>query len=301
MNYLAEFFKISFIFPNQVTMFTMSKNKEEHINDCIQSLQGYFEKNDDNHNIFHDKNSNNFIEVIEYSKPYVFGIIGKSDNVKKGIMKRVKNKEGESLENTDLLLENYRYFALNTHNLYCSVIKNSAAPAFKLLFTNYITDILSEVLNRGFKITINNVYDNKIKTKVNKFTNLLELNLIFDNNSSLGSQLLSIDDLFKLSNSTLKKVNLSIDFKQQPLTDDFKKIITDDDLIKSNFKKFELVGDSSEASKETIELVEKLLTKNLKLDLKDNDLIGKESLDKIKKALQESLDQLDFSDNVTSL
>lgn len=297
MNYLAEFFKLDFIISNQINVYNFNKEKQEIIGSYKSTLKKYYNKDlsSSEENIYKDKGSNNFIEIIDSNSTYVFGIIGKSNNVSKGVMKRVKDATGESLENTDLLLENYRYFFFDLDSSYCAVIKNSEAPAFKLLFTKYISSILlNKELSMPANLSFNNVYDDKIQSKINRFTNLLELNLVFDDNSSLGTQLLKMEDTFNLSNSNLRKVSISIDFKKQIISDDFKELVKNDELIKSNFGKFELTGDNQENTEETIELVQKLLTKNLKLEINEKELIGEDSLEEIKKALQESLKSLWF-------
>lgn len=241
-------------------------------NDCIKNTSS---------NYYTIKNSDNFIEFIEVDDNYIFGILGKSDEVTAGILKRIRNKE--NVETGNLFLEKYNYFLLRREDYSVNVIRNSQSPGFKRPFTTFLSDI---ECHRMKNLNVVRKLDKDIDTKIKKMKTILEISMIFNQDSNIGNQLLSIKDTFHISNNNLIKANIQISLKNQPVPKELECFLSENEQIKSDFEKLKIVGNSSEGQ-ETIELVGQLLSKTIEIEIEDDDVI-KNKLDKIKKALEES-------------
>lgn len=283
----TEFYKINIARPDQADIDSYTLTDNEFNNACINLIKDRAKKlvqDDESSAEFRD----NFIEIYESDEHGAFGIVGKSNSVERGLMKRIKNREGKEIESTEFLVENLRYFYINYSNLKISIIRNYQAPQVKELFTNFI----STAINSKFKdaiVLINPVIDTNVNYKINKWKELSKVSMKFNSESQLKSQAVTLNTLLNYSNSNIVSSSVEIRFKNQVISDKFKNFISDEGNL-SNFDKLEISGDTSD-SEETIELIKKHLIKKVNLDLSDEELTkANEYLDKIKKALIESFD-----------
>src|SRR5699024_10480355 len=154
------------------------------------------------------EDSDKFIEFIKVTDDYLFGILGKSDEVSKGILKRIKSNE--KLEVSGLFLEKYNYFYLRRKDLTVNVIRNSQSPGFKYPFNLFIN---TNKTDKFKSISVTRLLDDGIESKINKIQNLVNVSMIFDNESNLGRDILSMRDSLSLSNNNLLKAKVSIKLK----------------------------------------------------------------------------------------
>lgn len=283
----TEFYKINIARPDQADIDSYTLTDNEFNIACINLIKDRAEnlaQDDESSAEFRD----NFIEIYESDKHGAFGIVGKSNSVERGLMKRIKNREGKEIEATEFLVENLRYFYINYSDLKISIIRNYQAPQVKELFTNFI----STAINSRFKdaiVLINPVIDTNVNDKINKWKELSKVSMKFNTESQLNSQAVDLSTLFNYSKSNIVSTSVEIRFKNQVISDKFKDFISDEGNL-SNFDKLEISGDTSD-SEETIELIKKHLIRKVNLDLSDEELTkANEYLDKIKKALIESFD-----------
>lgn len=281
----TEFYKINIARPDQADIDSYTLTDNEFNNACINLIKDRAKnlaQDDESSAEFRD----NFIEIYESDEFGAFGIVGKSNSVERGLMKRIKNREGKEIESTEFLVENLRYFYINYSNLKISIIRNYQAPQVKELFTNFI----STAINSKFKdaiVLINPVIDTNVNDKINKWKELSKVSMKFNSESQLINQAVGLDTLFNYSNSNIISSSVEIRFKNQIISDKFKDFISDEGNL-SNFDKLEISGDTSD-SEETIELIKKHLIRKVDLDLSDEELTkANEYLDKIKKALIQS-------------
>lgn len=233
------------------------------------------------------------IEIVESNDDYLFGIISKVEDLKNGPLKRIKGKHiddilDSTLESIGFTLENYTYFYLCKNDLYCSVISNSKAPKFRGHFQAFLREhIKNEMIE---EINVYLVIDDKIERKINRVQNITNLNIIFDDTSSLGQELLELDKAFLLSQSSLRRAKVSIDLQTMPITEDTKGIFRKikDKVI--GIEKFELSGFDNQEESITMELIQKILVKSVNIPIDDTQLIDMEAIGEIKKALKGSLD-----------
>lgn len=281
----TEFYKINIARPDQADIDSYTLTDNEFNNACINLIKERTEslaQSDESLAEFRD----NFIEIYESDESGAFGIVGKSNSVERGLMKRIKNREGKEIESTEFLVENLRYFYINYSDLKISIIRNYQAPQVKELFTNFI----STAINSKFKdaiVLINPVIDTNVNDKINKWKELSKVSMKFNSESQLKSQAVGLSTLLNYSKSNIVSSSVEIRFKNQIISDKFKDFISDEGNL-SNFDKLEISGDTSD-SEETIELIKKHLIKKVNLDLSDEELTkANEYLDKIKKALIQS-------------
>lgn len=281
----TEFYKINIARPDQADIDSYTLTDNDFNNACVNLIKEHAEslaQSDESSVEFRD----NFIEIYESDESGTFGIIGKSNSVERGLMKRIKNKEGKEIEATEFLVENLRYFYINYSDLKISIIRNYQAPQVKELFTNFI----STAINSKFKdaiVLINPVIDTNVNDKINKWKELSKVSMKFNSESQLKSQAVGLSTLLNYSKSNIVSSSVEIRFKNQIISDKFKDFISDEGNL-SNFDKLEISGDTSD-SEETIELIKKHLIKKVNLDLSDEELTkANEYLDKIKKALIQS-------------
>lgn len=281
----TEFYKINIARPDQTDIDSYTLTDNEFNNACINLIKERAEslaQSDESSAEFRD----NFIEIYESDESGAFGIVGKSNSVERGLMKRIKNKEGKEIEATEFLVENLRYFYINYSNLKISIIRNYQAPQVKELFTNFISTAISSKFKDAI-VLINPVIDTNVNDKINKWKELSKVSMKFNSESQLKSQAVTLNTLLNYSNSNIISSSVEIRFKNQIISDKFKDFISDEGNL-SNFDKLEISGDTSD-SEETIELIKKHLIKKVNLDLSDEELTkANEYLDKIKKALIQS-------------
>lgn len=281
----TEFYKINIARPDQADIDSYTLTDNEFNNACINLIKDRAKnlaQDDESSAEFRD----NFIEIYESDEFGAFGIVGKSNSVERGLMKRIKNKEGKEIEATEFLVENLRYFYIKYSDLRISIIRNYQAPQVKELFTNFISTAISSKFKDAI-VLINPVIDTNVNDKINKWKELSKVSMKFNSESQLINQAVGLDTLFNYSNSNIISSSVEIRFKNQIISDKFKDFISDEGNL-SNFDKLEISGDTSD-SEETIELIKKHLIRKVDLDLSDEELTkANEYLDKIKKALIQS-------------
>jgi len=232
------------------------------------------------------------IEIINIKNDHLFGVIGKLEDLKDGILKRFRNKDDVSVVKPDkdeinLYIENYTYFYIRFADLICAVLSNPSAPRFRTHFTNYLKDTL---MSFGLEnLNIINVYDDKIDYKINHIRDLYEIRLVFDDSSIIGNQLLNLTDTFYLSQSSLKEASININLKMTPFKDETRKILKNSELVKTEFKKLEIAGTDENDENIEVELVERILTKKVFIDIDEKYLKSPNDLNKIKEALIKAL------------
>lgn len=277
----TEFYKINIARPDQADIDSYTLTDNEFNNACINLIKDRAKnlaQDDESSAEFRD----NFIEIYESDEFGAFGIVGKSNSVERGLMKRIKNKEGKEIEATEFLVENLRYFYIKYSDLRISIIRNYQAPQVKELFTNFISTAISSKFKDAI-VLINPVIDTNVNDKINKWKELSKVSMKFNSESQLINQAVGLDTLFNYSNSNIISSSVEIRFKNQIISDKFKDFISDEGNL-SNFDKLEISGDTSD-SEETIELIKKHLIRKVDLDLSDEELTkANEYLDKKKKS-----------------
>ena len=290
MERKIEFYKIDYEF---LPMASYNKSETELKASLINAITNFI-KPDTQHNIKVNEfgNPSVLIEIIEIGNNHLFGIIGKLEDLKGGILKRFRSKEDGTVvdydkENINFFVENYTYFYVRFTDLICAVLSNYSAPKFKTHFRNYLKDVLSSLFLQSLDIVI--VFDNSIDYKINKITHLNRMNLVFDDSSNRGNELLNLTETFHLSQSSLKEASISIDFKTNTIMKETKRMLKKTELLKTDFKKLELIGTDENENNIQMELIERILIKKVFIDIDEKYLKSTNDLEKIKEILVQSI------------
>lgn len=285
MSVQAEYFEVHIALDDQLNMFLMHKKRSDIVKQylvdlkqrCKASIGAIHHKNDDG----------TFIEIISVDNSSIFGIIGKSQRIEESIMRRIKDKTGENIESTDFDIEDYRFFLFHTKSLRCAVIKNGTAPKFQRLFSNFLQKYKIPGISSVNAIPIK---DENIKRKFSLFKEIGKINMIFTPTSTVQNQILSLENIFNISENNLISSNLSLTLKEQPVSNTLEVLVNNDDLIQNEFNKLEFVGINDQGKEDTLEFVKKLLTLNIEIDIEKDILKYSEAyFDQIKNALRESI------------
>lgn len=285
MNLSAEYFKVHFNIEKQFSMKTSGLCEKECIDKYSEHLLENAKRLFDNRDIF--KTKDNFVEILLIENDTIFGIIGKTNMVEQGPMKRVRDSEGKTIKESNLQIDNYRFFLYDLNSHYCVVMNNKDAPAFKTLFVSFLNEYNNKYVHSIFVVP---VLDEELIEKYNRSRNLLKISVAFDNTSSALSQLPSLGDLFGISNSDIKKVDLNLDLEASVIRpEEIAQLIEADNVIETNFLRFKLITQDDENIQNTLEFVHRLLTKNIDLDISENQVINEYYYREIKEALFKSL------------
>lgn len=277
-----EYYRIEYRIDNQLSLFDSSYKVnvlEDFWTDIVEIANKYIDNAE--YEYYEIADSDKFIEFIEATDDHIFGILGKSDEVSKGVLKRIRSKE--EIEISGLYLEKYNYFYLRKKDLAINVIRNSQSPGFRQPFKKFI----NSANNYRFKVlSVIKVIDKNIDAKIGKIQSLLDINMIFNSESNIGYELLSIKDSFNLSSNNLIKATVNLKLKNEAVSNDFIELLLNEEAIKSDFEKFEVIANTEEGE-QTIELVDRWLVKSIEIDLEEDDVL-KDNLNKIKEALVKS-------------
>lgn len=290
MQRKVEFYSVKFTF---VPMKSMGKSDVQLKDEFIKTLNSTIFHDDPYEISYNESNESKVvIEIVESDEDFIFGIISKVEDLKNGPLKRIKDKKSNevldsNLETFGFTLENYTYFYLCKESLYISVINNTSAPKFKRHFQSF----LNEQMDISFieKLEIHTVLDEKIDLKLNQVNKVSQLDMIFDDTSILGHQLLGLKDSFGISQNSLRRARISIDLKLLPITADTKGIFRKVKDLNNGFEKFELTGVNDQQDILYMELIDKILTKRVNINIDDKQLINTQAINEIKKALKGSL------------
>lgn len=240
-----------------------------------------------------NEDTNVRIEVLEINRNFMFGILGKLEDIRDGILKRLRKKEDDEIidpqkEQINLLIENYTYFYVRFNDMQCAVITNNAAPRFRKHFNNYLKAMVEGKITELKSVSVAIRLDNQTKHKLNRFRTLHQIKMIYDDSSEIGNRILRLSDLYDISQTSIKEARVDITFYGTPLPEKARKLLSNDEIVKSNFKRFEMYGEDDDKEQIEIELVENILIKRVTIDIDDEYLRYPNDLDKIKQALADS-------------
>lgn len=287
INRKVEIYKINYSFLPAVEI---NKNKEE-LKDTFLKIINNIDFKDDSYEMKYNEQygSTVIIELLEVNNKFIFGILAKLENLKGGLLKRLREIENNEVLEKDaqdlgLYLENYTYFYICKETLYCSVLSNSAAPKFKTHFENFLINEMDMTYIEHIDISV--VLDEKIDYKINQVTNLAKLDIKFDDTSKMGKRLLELNNTFAVSQNSIRDATISINLRTLPIKEDTKKILRSINDSENEFKKLEVTGFDKDESMIVMELAEKILLKRIDINIDESLLTSfeylDESLDKIK-------------------
>lgn len=218
----AEIYSVDFNFDQQISIINTNSSPEQAKDNYIEHLKSELRKVMDNNITF--KNAGNFIEIYSVDSRTVFGIVGKSTEVKDGVMKRIKSSDGKSVRNAGLSIEDYRYFLFDLNACQCIVMRNNNGPNFKAIFRQFLYQY-KDNLSGINQILVEPKIDENIYPRTNRWVELKRLKIRFDNTSVLSQPLMSLQEYFDISNNNMKEATVTINLKNQPVSSKFSDIL----------------------------------------------------------------------------
>lgn len=135
-NKKTDFYQIKISRPNQVDMSSLNYDDSSYNEKCKEiikdAIDGLIKSNDPSVEF-----KENFIEFIDIDDDFAFGIVGRANSVERGILKRIKDNNGNEVKKTGYLEENLKYFIIRLSDLQVSIIKNSQGPQIVELFYKF--------------------------------------------------------------------------------------------------------------------------------------------------------------------
>ena len=284
----AEIYSVDFNFDQQISIINANSSPDQAKDNYFEHLKSKLKKEMDNNITF--QNAGNFIEIYSVDSHTVFGIIGKSTEVKEGVMKRIKSSDGKSIKNAGLSIEDYRYFLFDLNACQCIVMLNNNGPNFKAIFRQFLYQY-KDNLSGINQILVEAKIDENIYPRTNRWVELKRLKIRFDNTSVLSQPLMSLQEYFDISNNNMKEATVTISLKNQPVSSKFSDILEKATSKLGGVRRFEIEGIDENDNEDTVELVERYIIKKVRLEISEDELIDK-SLDKIKLALLSCLKSL---------
>ncbi|NOH14831.1 hypothetical protein [Clostridium cochlearium] len=239
-----------------------------------------------------DENFSVAIQIDEIDNDYIFGIIGKLDDLENKALVRARNKDNilktGSISTLGKYIENFTYFYIRFSDLCCAVLNNNSAPSFTRYIKLLLKDELS-LMNYFKNINVIPRYENNICNKISRFVDLLEINFCFDNESSLSNDILNINDIYKKANNSIQKTKVSLTLKNDiPNKKDFINSISEYENF-GDFCDFKIKGIDEYGAEQCADIIQKTLTKKIFIDIDDSVLKNDTNHDKIKKELELAL------------
>lgn len=284
----AEIYSVDFTFDSQISIISSTLSRDQIKANYIERLKSKLSKEVENNITF--KDAGNFIEIYSVDSHAVFGIIGKSTEVKDGVMKRIKSSDGKSVKNAGLSIEDYRYFLFDLNTFQCIVMRNNNGPNFKTIFRQFLSKYKDDL--SGIKqILVEPKLDENIYPRTNRWVEVTRLKIRFDHTSVLSQPLMSLQEHFDISNNNMKEATVTISLQNQPVSSKFSDILEKATSKLGGVRRLEIEGIDENDNEDTVELVERYIIKKVRLEISEDELIDK-SLDKIKLALLSCLKSL---------
>src|SRR5690606_15399080 len=125
----VEFYKVIYNFyPIDKYLYTDNQLKDYFISEILNTLRNT------NPITIIDKGeiTNVIIEILEYNNSYLFGIIGKLEDLEGGLLRRLRSKDDlkeidDETKIPKVYLEYFTYFYLRFSDMQCAVLSNRNA------------------------------------------------------------------------------------------------------------------------------------------------------------------------------
>lgn len=222
---------------------------------------------------------NRIIDILEVSDSYVFGSIGKFETPSKLALKRLRNPNTyetvKSLGKLQEILEDFTYFLIGNNFRDVVVLNNSNAPTLNSTLAKLLKKQCQELNNAYFSP----VPITDLKGKLNSFTEILKVSFATEHTEHYGF-IPSIAEIQNLSEDAIDKVTISLCLKSEIGN---KKFI--DALCESKYEgysSFKVSGIPKDNNLlETIDLIRKILTKKVSIEITNDTLTNNEKIKQI--------------------
>lgn len=236
------------------------------------------------------------IEIIEIENNYMFGLIGKLNDLSNKTLLRVRGKGIDEIhepirpEELNYYLENFTYFCVRTNDLVSVVLKNSSAPSFKKHFSNLMKKEIDYKGNYFDDIYTLDVIDENIRGKLDRFKDILNLNIGYKSHESdnNGNGILHMDDEFGISQSQVEYMNVDLSLKPGVNQEKMKKKLSQYKEY-DRFSNFKINAIDEEDAVKGIDLIRNIITRKVHINIDEKYLMSTDGEQEIKKELKSAL------------
>ncbi|MBC8590654.1 hypothetical protein [Wansuia hejianensis] len=246
-----------------------------------------------------EKDPSVVIEIIETNDNFIFGIIGKLNDLSNKTLLRLRGKgideihKTSSPEDLNYYIENFTYFYIRLSDLTCALLQNPSAPSFKKHFLSLLKNETNYKDHFFDDIYIIDQIDSNIPEKLTRFKDIVSLNMGYINQATIdvGDSFLSLENEFDISQSDIEYANVSISLKTGVNQSKMKKKLSSYKKY-DDFNKFKVNGiDENDISK-CIDLVRNIITQKVSIDIEEKYLMSTDGEEKIKEALKLALNSI---------
>ncbi|WP_244833403.1 hypothetical protein [Clostridium sp. BJN0001] len=217
-------------------------------------------------------NDNKIIEIIEFNDNYLFGSVGKLEDLNNNILERArKSPDLNTLKiNPNILIEHFTYFLISNNFKDIVILRNTEAPK--------LDSPLGEIMKKECpqeleKVSIFPKLVKNIDDELSKYIEILNVDIGFEHGES-NNIIPSVKELKFLSDNSIDKTNISLTIKKEIANEKFLNSLKGKDF--KNYSAFKIHGINSQTDiTETIDLVSRILTKKVTIELADTDLNNK--------------------------
>jgi len=229
--------------------------------------------------------SNTIIAILERDRSSMFGILTKREDLMDGVLRKITNQNDDQ-KLSDVYVDDFTYFYVDTNTLYCVVLDNYKAPRFRKNFESFLNEQLKKTYDR---VSVNSVYDDNIEAKISEISSILDFDIIYDSIAIGVNDIVTINEAYGIANSSIIRAAVKLTVKPEIISPVTKGKLLDRFKHKRGYSKFDLTVIDNDQNEIELDLVEGLLRKKITIEI-DKDLLTVTSDFKtIKKALKDSL------------
>lgn len=297
MERYIEFFNIGY---NNFNMYNGEEHLEIRHKAFIELLKNSLETKEYMLKVNNkEENPSIIIEVIEIDDNYIYGLLGKLDDLSKKTLLRIRGKGIDEIhkvtspEELDFLVENFTYFCIRVSDLTCALLQNGSAPSFRKHFLNLIKEELPYKENYFDDIYIVSIIDEDIPEKLLRFKDILSLNIGYRNKDNIveSQGIVSLEDEFNISQSDIEYANIKLSLKKGINLRKMKKQLSEYKQF-DDYNNFKVNGIDENDAIKCIDLINNIITQKVHIDIEEEFLISTDGEEKIKEELKKVLQSI---------
>lgn len=257
------FFKLILNQPDQLRLFN---NDESTLSDKVQQLH-------ENHTALDtvQVQDKKIFQLLSFDKNHIFGSFGKVEDLKQGDHIRGRNKNNYSIENLDHLVETFSYFYIDLTKDNIALIKRNGLPDIKKPLQEFLLSHFR--ISGNWEVEIVPKFTDNVESIIGKKVPVAKIKYSVENASLHENEFLSVKEAYEISSEEIEKVTVNINLKKGNET------IIDKAIDKfSRFSEMKIENDE-----ETIDIVERIITKKVTVEVESDQLKNEDEIMKILK------------------
>jgi len=223
------------------------------------------------------------IEIESFDENHIFGSYGKAENLSKRQLTRGRTKKDyviTDLESLKELVESYTYFYVDLNLNECIVLNNPNCSGFKTEFSKFLLHHF-RVSSIYKSIEIVNKLSKEINEDIGKSNHFASISYTYTSEKLPENEFASFKELSGLKKEQIRTASVQLYLEPElDYTENANKLASTTNYI-DNFTTFKI-----DTQEETINVVEKILSKKVFINIDEDDI---DNLDKIKDILKTNL------------